>query len=143
MATDYNVEENLLYTTNHFWVLVEEDDQVLIGITDYAATEVRAVNDIELPNEGDYFEEGDELIFIAALNGGRDISLTLPFDATIHSVNEMVEANPNLMIEDHYEAGWLVRLSVDDSEIFEDLQDLGELMTPEEYTRFVETIAVN
>lgn len=143
MASEYNVEENLLYTTNHFWVLVEEDNQVLVGITDYASVEVRAVNDIELPNEGDYFEEGEELIFIAALNGGRDISLTLPFDCTVQSVNEMIEANPNLMIEDHYEAGWLVRVEVDETEIFEGLQDLGELMTPEEYVHFLETTVAN
>jgi glycine cleavage system H protein len=102
------VPDNLKYIRSHEW-LRSEGDAVVIGITHYAQDQLGEVVYVELPEVGTGFEAGDEL---GTLESVKAVSEYLaPISGEVLAVNERLEDEPNLINNDPYSDGWLVKMS--------------------------------
>ena len=98
----------LLYGRSHEWIRVE-GDAVVIGITHYAQDQLGEVVFAELPDVGASVASGDEL---GTLESVKAVSEFLsPVGGEVVEVNEKLEDSPNLINEDPYGEGWLVKIS--------------------------------
>ena len=103
-----SVPAELLYGRSHEWIRVE-GDAVVIGITHYAQDQLGEVVYVELPDVGTGVDTGDEL---GTLESVKAVSEFLtPVGGEVIEVNERLEDNPNLVNEDPYGEGWLVKIS--------------------------------
>jgi len=127
MAMDF--PDELKYSKEHVWVRVEGDSAV-IGITDFAQEELGAVSGIELPDEGDEVEQDDSVGSIEARKTVADIYA--PFSGVVLSVNQEVLDSPTLLNDDPYDGGWLLEVSLGDSD------ELKGLMSADDYADYVE-----
>ena len=98
----------LLYGRSHEWIRVE-GDSVVIGITNYAQDQLGEVVYVELPEVGTGVATGEEL---GTLESVKAVSEFLaPVGGEVIGVNERLEDEPNLVNEDPYGDGWLVKIS--------------------------------
>ena len=98
----------LLYGRSHGWIRVE-GDAVVIGITNYAQDQLGEVVYVELPEVGTGVATGEEL---GTLESVKAVSEFLaPVGGEVIGVNERLEDEPNLVNEDPYGDGWLVKIS--------------------------------
>jgi len=98
----------LLYGRSHEWIRVE-GDAVVIGITNYAQDQLGEVVYVELPEVGTGVATGEEL---GTLESVKAVSEFLaPIGGEVIGVNERLEDEPNLVNEDPYGDGWLVKIS--------------------------------
>lgn len=103
-----SVPADLLYNRSHDWVLVE-GDVIVVGITHYAQDQLGEVVFAELPDVGANVASGDEL---GTLESVKAVSEFLsPVGGEVVEVNEKLEDSPNLINEDPYGEGWLVKIS--------------------------------
>jgi glycine cleavage system H protein len=103
-----SVPAELLYGRSHEWIRVE-GEAVVIGITHYAQDQLGEVVYVELPDVGTGVDTGDEL---GTLESVKAVSEFLtPVGGEVIEVNERLEDNPNLVNEDPYGEGWLVKIS--------------------------------
>lgn len=120
------------YSTEHEWVQIEDDGRALVGITEYAQEHLGDVVFVELPEVGTpiaQFQKIGEIESVKAVS-----ELYSPMSGEIHEINDQLLDNPELINDDPYQTGWLVRLSnVNDNE-------LGELMTADEYENYLAQI---
>ncbi len=123
------IPKDLLYSENHEWILVE-GDEAIIGITDYAQEEMGDVVFIELPGVGDEFEQFDPFGVVESVKAVSDVYL--PAGGKIIAINEDLLDQPELVNEEPYEGGWLVRIKMTDKE------ELDTLMNHKEYVLFLE-----
>ncbi|MDR3478953.1 MAG: glycine cleavage system protein GcvH [Gammaproteobacteria bacterium] len=122
-----SVPKALKYSKTHEWVR-EEDDTVIIGITDHAQTMLGDLVYVELPELEFSFEMGQECAVIESVKAAADIYC--PISGEVVEINELLLDNPQLINEDPYGKGWLLRLRP-----FEN--DFKELLTAEQYTKLV------
>ena len=118
----------LRYVKSHEWLKVE-GDTVVVGITDYAQDQLGEVVYVELPEADAAFDSGDEL---GTLESVKAVSEDLaPLAGTVVEVNERLEDEPNLVNQDPYGDGWLVKMngSIDGE----------ETMDAAEYEAFLES----
>lgn len=104
------VPDGLYYTKEHEWIRVE-DDSVVIGITDHAQNALTDIVYIELPESGQNFEEMGEFAIVESVKSASPIFA--PLSGAIMEVNEALEDSPELMNEDPYGEGWIVRMKLD------------------------------
>lgn len=124
-----SIPENLKYTSEHEWAR-EEGDLVVIGITDYAQESLGELVYIELPSEGDEINKGDSF---GAVESTKSVSdLFAPLSGEVVEVNDALLDSPEIINEDPYGEGWLIKVKP-----FED-DDLTDCMDFEEYTDLVE-----
>jgi len=102
-----DIPQNLLYTEDHEWIKIE-DDSAIIGITDYAQSELGDIIFIEFPNLNTSYKAGDSIGTIEAVKTVADIYI--PIDATILEVNTKLEDNPDLVNLDPYNDGWIIKI---------------------------------
>jgi glycine cleavage system H protein len=119
-----SVPGNLLYTEDHEWILVEGDD-VLIGITDYAQSELGDIVDIELQDVELEFEKGDSIGTIDAVKATSDIYA--PVSGKIIEVNEELQEEPDKLNTDAYGSGWIYRIRISNP------TELDDLIGPDDY----------
>lgn len=117
-----NIPEDLRYTNDHEWVRVE-DDQVRVGITDYAQDALGDVVFVELPAVGDSVEVGASMGEVESTKSVSD--LYAPIAGTVTAVNEALDSSPGKLNEDPYGEGWLCLMSVADSSQIDALLDPG------------------
>lgn len=120
--------EGLYYTNTHEWVKVE-DGFAFIGITDYAQESLGEIVFVELPEEEDTIEAGDELGAIESVKAASDIAC--PITGTIVQVNDELEDSPELLNEDAYE-NWIVKVDMEDE------SELNKLLSAQEYEEICE-----
>ncbi|MGA7826035.1 MAG: glycine cleavage system protein GcvH [Geobacteraceae bacterium] len=121
--------EELQYSKEHIWVRVE-DGKAVVGITDYAQSELGKITSIELPEAGDEIQQEDSFGSIEARKTVAD--LYAPLSGTVLELNEELLDNPELLNEDPYDSGWIIVISLDDPE------ELALLFTAEEYADALE-----
>tara|TARA_B100001123_G_scaffold250733_1_gene279854 strand:+ start:1299 stop:1676 length:378 start_codon:yes stop_codon:yes gene_type:complete len=100
------VPEDLSYTKDHEWVLVEDDGNVKVGITDYAQDSLSDVVFVELPEVGDEFSKDDAMAVAESVKAASDIYA--PISGKIVALNEKLEESPELVNESPYDFGWMV-----------------------------------
>ena len=123
-----NVPKNLNFTKNHEWVKIE-GQEALIGITDYAQSELGEIVFIELPALGDSREKETTFGTVEAVKAVSD--LFMPVTGTVIAVNADLENKPELVNEDPYETGWMIRISITDP------SELSSLLDAEAYSLFI------
>lgn len=111
-----NIKQQLLYTEEHEWVK-QENNEYYVGITDFAANAIGEVVYVELPEVGEHFDKNDEFGSIESVKSVAE--LYMPISGEIIAVNELLADEPELVNDEPYEAGWMVKIKAD---------DLGELM---------------
>ena len=118
-----NVPSNLKYTKEHEWIRVE-GGIAYVGITDYAQSELGEIVFIEVETVGETLNEGEVFGTVEAVKTVSD--LYLPVDGEILEFNEALESNPELVNDDPYEKGWMVKVGVSDVEQVEKLLSATE-----------------
>jgi glycine cleavage system H protein len=103
-----SIPEDLLYGRSHEWVR-SDGDAVVVGITHYAQDQLGEVVFVELPDIGSEVDAGDEL---GTLESVKAVSEFLaPVTGEVLEINSRLEDEPNLINEDPYGDGWLVKMS--------------------------------
>ena len=108
------------YTEEHEWVKMEGDLAVM-GVTDFAATQLGDITYVELPAVGDELEQMGELGVVESVKAAADFFS--PLSGTVAEVNGELEDNPQLINEDCYGAGWMVKLKDCKAEELNNLMD--------------------
>jgi glycine cleavage system H protein len=105
------VPEGLHYTQDHEWLRVEGDEGV-VGITEYAAGELGDVVFVELPADGASFQRAQSFGVIESVKTASD--LYAPAAGDIIAVNAALADKPELVNNDPYGEGWMIRLRLAD-----------------------------
>lgn len=114
------IPEGLRYTEEHEWVReTEVEDEVLVGITDYAQSELGDVVFVELPEAGDGFDRMEVFGTIEAVKAVSE--LFCPVAGEIVESNGALDEDPALVNSDPYGEGWMIRLKVQDPTQLDDL----------------------
>jgi len=100
------VPDDLSYTKDHEWILVDEDGKVKVGITDYAQDSLSDVVFVDLPEVGDEFSKDDPMAVAESVKAASDIYA--PISGKIVVINEKLEESPELVNESPYDFGWMV-----------------------------------
>jgi glycine cleavage system H protein len=103
--------KELLYTDSHEWVR-EEGGRVLVGLTDYAQTQLRDVVYVELPAVGTEFKEGESTGVVESVKTVADIFS--PISGKVIETNLALKNSPQFVNEDPYGKGWIMKMEVRD-----------------------------
>ena len=117
-----NIPENLRYTSDHEWILLE-GDIATVGITDHAQEELTDVVFVELPDEGRSCDAGDPIAVVESVKAASDIYC--PIAGEIVAGNTDLEADPSLVNTAPYDGGWIFKVRVNDTAAVEALMDAG------------------
>jgi glycine cleavage system H protein len=107
-VNDYEVPENLYYHKEYLWAKVE-DGKVRIGVSDFAQKQLHDIVFVELPSAGDTITQDEPFGTLESVKAVSD--LIAPISGTIETVNEELEAKPELLNEDPYGEGWLITVA--------------------------------
>jgi len=118
-----NVPANLKYTKEHEWIRLE-GTTAFVGITDYAQSELGEIVFVEVETVGETLAEGEVFGTVEAVKTVSD--LYLPIDGKILEFNEGLEDKPELVNEDPYGEGWMIKIEVSDAEQIESLLSATE-----------------
>lgn len=123
-----NLPEDLKYSKEHEWVRVS-GNIATIGISDYAQDQLGEIVFVELPDEGEEFEKDDAFGVVESVKSVNDIYS--PIGGRVVEVNDPVVDSPEIVNEDPYAEGWLVKIEITDP------KELGELMSAKEYAAYI------
>lgn len=104
-----NFPEDLKYTQDHEWIRIE-GDTALVGITDFAQQELGDIVFVDITTVGQSLTKGEVFGSVEAVKTVSD--LFLPIDGEILEVNPELEGAPELVNDDPYDRGWMVRLKL-------------------------------
>ena len=108
------------YAESHEWAR-KEGDEFVCGITDHAQESLSDVVYVELPEIGDTFAKGDTFGVVESVKAASDVYL--PLGGEITAVNETLEDTPELVNQDPYGEGWMIRFRPSDPGEFDGLMD--------------------
>ena len=123
------VPESLLYTKDHEWIQLHEDNTATVGITDYAQESLGDITFVEFPSAGESFNRGDTFGVVESVKAASD--LYMPLDAEVLEVNDEVDAEPELLNSDPYEKGWLLKIRLTDA------SQVGALLKADAYVGII------
>ena len=113
-------DQTCRYQESHEWIRIE-GDEALVGISDYAQSELNDVVYVELPEVGDALEKGEEFGTVESVKAASE--LYMPVSGEIIATNEELEDSPELVNQDPFGSGWMMRIKVMAPEEAEDLLD--------------------
>ena len=122
-----NIPKNLKYTKSHEWVKFDGETTATVGLTDYAQSELGDLVFVNLPEAGDTVTAGEAFSDVESVKAVSDVYA--PVTGTVDEANAELLDAPEKINADPYEA-WLVKI--------EDITSMEELLTAEEYEKFVE-----
>jgi len=105
-----NVPDDLLYTDTHEWIK-REGDNIRVGITDHAQSELTDVVYVELPKMDRAANAREPIAVVESVKAASDIYA--PVKGKVVEINETLEADPGLLNRDPFGQGWLFVLKVD------------------------------
>jgi glycine cleavage system H protein len=120
------------YTRDHEWVRVEGDEAV-IGITDYAQTQLGDIVYVELPEIGRTVTKGKEAAVVESVKAASEVYA--PLSGAVTAANDALGADPAQVNSDPMGAGWFFKLRIADAKELDDLLDEGA------YKKLVEGLA--
>ena len=119
-----NIPQDLKYTQDHEWVRIE-GDQATIGITDFAQGELGDIVYVEVETVGESLDKEAVFGTVEAVKTVSD--LFLPLTGEITAFNEDLEDTPELVNEDPYNQGWIIKMKISD------LSQIEAMLTHEGY----------
>lgn len=102
--------EDLKYTKDHEWIRFEGDDIAVVGVTDFAQKELGDIVYVDITTVGQTIEEGEIFGSVEAVKTVSD--LFIPVSGEILEFNDELESSPELVNEDPYGKGWMVRIKI-------------------------------
>ncbi len=127
-----NIESDFFYTKEHEWVSID-GNVATVGISEFAQSQLGDITFIELPGADDEVEQFGELASVESVKAASDIYS--PVSGKITQVNEELEEDPSAINKSCYEKGWIAKIEITDD------QEVGNLMTADDYQKFVESVA--
>lgn len=115
-----NVPQNLKYTKDHEWVLVE-GDVATVGITDFAQGELGDIVYVEIETEGETLDQEEVFGSVEAVKTVSD--LFMPISGEIIEFNSGLESNPEAVNSDPYGDGWMIKVKVSNPSELDSLLD--------------------
>ena len=115
-----NFPSNIKYTSEHEWIRVE-GNEAYVGITDYAQSELGEIVFIDVPTVGETVGQGEVFGSIEAVKTVSD--LNMPVTGEVLAINDALDAAPELVNNDPYGEGWIIRISVKDPAELDKLMD--------------------
>jgi glycine cleavage system H protein len=122
------VNENIRFTKEHEWIVIKEGIAI-IGISDFAQSQLGDIVSIELPKVGSIFRRMQSMAIIDSVKASSDIYCVM--SGEIVEVNEELLEHPEWINQSPYELGWIVKLKPSNMEEFHNL------MTNEQYNKFI------
>lgn len=123
-----NIPADIQYTKDHEWVKID-GDTATIGITDFAQKELGDIVFVEVDTIGDELSAGDVFGTVEAVKTVSD--LFMPISGTVETFNDSLEDSPEVVNQDPYGEGWMVKVKVDGE------ADAGELLTADQYKEVI------
>ncbi len=120
------------YTEDHEWVRLEDNNEAVFGITDYAQEQLGEIVFVELPTEGDDVEQGNECAVIESVKAAGE--LKAPVSGVVLLVNEALADEPELVNSSATGDGWFIRVRVADA------GELEGLMNQDAYEEYLATL---
>lgn len=121
------VVEGLLYSESHEWVKVD-GNVAIIGVTDFAQSEMGDITYVDMPDVDDEFEAGDDFGALESVKTSSEV--ITPVSGKVIARNDVLEDSPELINEDAY-AAWIVKIEMSDS------SELDSMMNAAKYSEFV------
>ena len=122
-----NIPENLKYTKDHEWISIE-GDVATVGITDFAQGELGDIVYVEIEKIGENFSKEEVFGTVEAVKTVSD--LFMPLTGEIIDINEELNEKPELVNEDPYGQGWMIKIKVNSSE-------MSDLLNSDQYKKLV------
>lgn len=119
---------NLKYTKDHEWFRVEGDHGV-VGITDFAQHSLTDIVFVELPEVGKKAEKGKSLAVVESVKSVSDVFA--PVSCEVLEVNKELESKPQIVNEDPFGRGWMVKIKILDK------AQVDSLMSKEQYDHYL------
>lgn len=124
------VPKDLSFTKEHEWVQIDNDSIATIGITDFAQESLGDITFVQVPKEGEEIRKDDPFGVVESVKAVND--LYAPVTGRVVEVNQPLLSAPELINEDPYNDGWLIKVEVKDA------SELDDLMSADEYKGYVE-----
>ena len=115
-----NFPENIRYTSEHEWIRVE-GNEAFVGITDYAQSELGEIVFVDVPTVGETVAQGEVFGSIEAVKTVSD--LNMPATGEVLELNPELDAAPELVNNDPYGQGWIIRVAISDPAELDNLLD--------------------
>lgn len=115
-----NFPNDIRYTSEHEWIRVE-GEEAYVGITDYAQSELGEIVFVDVPTLGETVGQGEVFGSIEAVKTVSD--LNMPVTGEVLEINGALDAQPELVNNDPYGEGWIIRISVKDAAELDKLMD--------------------
>lgn len=124
-----NIPENLKYTKDHEWILVE-GEEATIGITDFAQKELGDIVFIEVETLDETLDAEEAFGTIEAVKTVSD--MFMPVGGEVIAFNEEIESTPEIVNQDPYGKGWIIKIKLTDP------SEVDGMLTAEQYKELVE-----
>jgi glycine cleavage system H protein len=124
-----NFPKDLRYSKDHEWIRLENGNQAVIGITEFAQRELGDIVFVDVPTLGKALDAEEVFGTVEAVKAVSD--LFLPVAGTITEVNPGLESSPELLNQESYTGGWIIKLTVKNP------ADLDKLMDSAAYSALV------
>ena len=124
--------EELRYSKDHVWARLDDDNRITIGITDYGQEELGDITGIDLPEEGDEVVKDESFGSLESAN--EVVDLFSPLSGEIVETNQELLDSPEIINEDPYQDGWIIRVDIPST------TEYYELLTAEEYEEYLKEI---
>ena len=118
--------EGILCTKTHEWILEENKNSCVLGITDYAVEKLGDILSVDLPEVGTIYSKNEPFASVESVKGAYEIFA--PISGKIVDINEKLISSPEIINEDNWTEGYLVRILADDFQ-----QDSMELLEYDDY----------
>jgi len=121
------MDNTLKFTESHEWVRDNGDGTVTIGISEHAQEMLGDVVFVELPETDTEIDAGDSFSLVESVKAASDIYA--PVSGVVVEVNEELQDSPELINEEPYEGGWIVKVKMSDPAELDDLKDAEEYLS--------------
>ena len=115
-----NFPSNLKYTSEHEWIRVE-GDEAFVGITDYAQSELGEIVFVDVDTIGETIGQGEVFGSVEAVKTVSD--LNMPVEGEVLEFNETLNDKPELVNNDPYGEGWMIKIAIKDKAQLDSLMD--------------------
>ena len=122
------IPDNLFYTKEHEWLKID-GDIAIVGISDFAQSELGDIVFVEMPEISDNFSKDDVFGTIEAIKTVAD--LYSPISGEVVAINENIESSPETVNKEPYDNGWIIKLKIDNKD------EIDTLLSPSEYKELI------
>ena len=123
-----NFPDNIKYTREHEWIRLA-GETAYVGISDFAQEELGEIVYVDITSQGESLGQGETFGTIEAVRTVSD--LFMPVGGTVEEVNPALEDQPELVNQDPYGEGWLIKITVSDA------QEIEQLLSADQYKALI------